>query len=178
MATPPDDFDPHQFWAQSDYADKEYVAAPPTDAQVAAVERALGYTLPRSYVALMKHQNGGIPQKTNHRTHERTSWAKDHVAIHGLFSIGSDKPCSLCGEAGSRFWTDEWGYPPIGIYFADCPSAGHDMLCLDYRQRGPHGEPQVVHVDQERDYKITAVAPTFASFIRALEIEDAFDNET
>lgn len=171
------DFDTDQFWEQSNYAIKEYVSDPLTDAQVATVERALGYTLPAAYVALMTHQNGGTPEKTNHRTRERTSWAEDHIAIHGIYSIGSQKPCSLCDEVGSQFWIDEWGYPPIGVYFADCPSAGHDMLCLDYRECGPDGEPQVVHVDQESDYKITFVAPNFESFVRALEGDDAFDEE-
>jgi hypothetical protein len=50
---------------------------------------------------------------------------------------------------GSQFHIDEWGYPPVGIYFADCPSAGHDMICLDYRACGTDGEPQVIHVDQD-----------------------------
>jgi hypothetical protein len=55
----------------------------------------------------------------------------------------------LGGSFGSRFWVEEWGYPEIGVYVADCPSAGHDMVCLDYRACGPTGEPQVVHIDQE-----------------------------
>lgn len=101
---------------------------------------------------------------------ESTSWADDHVAITGVFSIGSEKCNSLCGAQGSRFWIDHWGYPAIGIYFADCPSAGHDMFCLDYRGCGHTGEPEVVHVDQERDYRITRVAPDFESFVRGLEL--------
>jgi hypothetical protein len=70
---------------------------------------------------------------------------------------------------------EEWGYPDIGIYFADCPSAGHDMLCLDYRECGSDGEPRVVHIDQESDYEITSVADNFEAFIRGLEDEKAFD---
>lgn len=61
------------------------------------------------------------------------------------------------------------------VYFADCPSGGHDMLCLDYRACGPSGEPSVVHVDQELDYQITFVAPSFEAFIRGLQEEDAFE---
>jgi hypothetical protein len=83
----------------------------------------------------------------------------------------------LCGDIGSQFMMEEWGYPPIGVYFANCPSAGHDMLCLDYRDCGPQGEPTVVHVDQESDYKITSVAKHFASLIQGLEPDDAFDDE-
>jgi len=171
------DFDIEQFWEPSEYAEMVYVGAPLTDEQVAAVERELGYQLPTSYVELMRRQNGGIPKKTNHRTKERTSWANDHIAISGIFSIGRENSHSLCGNVGSQFWIDEWGYPAIGVYFADCPSAGHDMVCLDYRECGPSGEPQVVHIDQEWDYKITFVAESFEAFIRGLESNEAFEQE-
>lgn len=106
---------------------------------------------------------------------ERTTWAEDHIALHALFAIGNTKEYSLCGAMGAAFWPEERSYPTIGIYFADCPSAGHDMLCLDYRACGPQGEPTVVHVDQEWDYRITLVAPTFEAFVRGLEPADAFD---
>lgn len=168
------DFDISDFWAPSDYARKEYVDAPPTSELVASIERRLGYRLPRAYVELARHQNGGIPSKTCHRTSEPTSWSHDHVAVHGIYSIGDRKRCSLGSGMGSQFWIDEWGYPPIGVYFADCPSAGHDMICLDYRACGPQGEPQVVHIDQEFDYKIMFVAPSFETFIRGLESQDNF----
>jgi hypothetical protein len=169
------DFDHERFWAPSDYALQEYVGPPVTEKLVTDVERELGCRLPASYVELMRSQNGGIPRRRSHRTREGTSWSKDHIAIQGLYSIGGDKRCSLCGECGSRFWIVEWGYPEIGVYFADCPSAGHDMLCLDYRSCGPSGEPAVVHVDQEWDYRIVTVAETFEAFVRGLEDDSAFD---
>lgn len=170
------DFDIKQFWEPSVYARREYVDAPVTDEMVLSVEQELGYKLPAAYVELMKHQNGGIPRRKNHRASERTTWSDDHIAITGIYSIGRQKSYSLCGGLGSQFWIDEWGYPPIGVYFADCPSAGHDMLCLDYRDCGPNGEPQVVHIDQEWDYKIVFVAKTFESFIRGLQDDTAFNN--
>jgi hypothetical protein len=169
------DFDISDFWEQSEYADEEYVDDTLTDEKVVSVERTLGFTLPGACVELMRHQNGGIPRKKNHRTKEATSWAEDHIAISGIYSIGSLKPGSLCGESGNQFWIDEWGCPPIGVYFADCPSAGHDLICLDYRKCGPTGEPQIVHVDQECDYKITFVAQNFESFIRGLEGDETFE---
>jgi hypothetical protein len=172
-----DDLDLNAFWDPSEYALSEYTDAPLTSEMVAMVERALGYKLPPAYVALMRSHNGGCPTRTRHRTAVPTSWASDHIAITGIYAIGATKPCSLCGACGSAFWQDEWGYPPIGVYFADCPSAGHDMLCLDYRQCGPQGEPTVVHVDQEFDYKITFVARDFEAFVRGLLDDDAFGDD-
>ena len=51
------------------------------------------------------------------------------------------------------------------------------MVCLDYRACGPKGEPQVVHIDQEWDYKIVFVAESFEAFIRCLEDDSAFDGD-
>ena len=84
---------------------------------------------------------------------------------------------SLCGELGSRFLVSEWGYPSIGVAICDCPSAGHDAIFLDYRACGPEGEPAVVHVDQELDYKITHLADSFEEFIRGLQNNAVFDEE-
>jgi hypothetical protein len=70
---------------------------------------------------------------------------------------------------------DEWGYPDIGIYFGSCPSAGHDMICLDYRSCGVEGEPKIVHVDQESDYKITFLANSFGEFVLGLVPDSEFD---
>jgi cell wall assembly regulator SMI1 len=168
------DFDLENFWEKSDYADETYVGEPLTDELVTSIEEELGCKLPQSYIELMRVQNGGIPSKTIHRTKERTSWAEDHIAISGIYGINRSKPNSLGGTFSSQFWIEEWEYPPIGVYFCDCPSAGHDMLCLDYRACGPQGEPQVVHVDQEFDYKITFVAENFEAFVRGLEDEGAF----
>lgn len=158
------DFDITDFWKPSKWAWEQYVGSPIDDVTIRAVERDLGYKLPASYIEFMKFQNGGIPRRTNHRTKERTSWAYDHIAITGLYSIGREKPCSLCGQVGSQFWVNGgWGYPPIGVYFADCPSAGHDMVCPDYSKCGPNGEPRVVHIDQEFDYRLVVVAENFES---------------
>ena len=85
--------------------------------------------------------------------------------MYSLAAIGRTADFSLCGAAGSAFWTAEWGYPDIGVYLADCPSAGHDMIALDYRAPG---EPPVVHVDQEWDYRITTLAPNFETFVAGL----------
>ena len=49
------------------------------------------------------------------------------------------------------------------------------MVFLDYRACGPQGEPAVVHVDQENNYKISHLADSFEEFIRGLEHESLYD---
>lgn len=173
--TPFEGFDLTNFWDDNWYALKEYVSDPPSDELIASVEEELGYKLPAAYIWLMKQHNGGIPVNTCYPCDEPTCWSDDHVAITGIFGIGREKSCSLCGELGSQFMIDEWEYPAIGVAICDCPSAGHDMIFLDYQACGPQGEPAVVHVDQENDYKITHLADSFEEFIRGLEHESLYD---
>jgi hypothetical protein len=175
MSTSFDGFDLGSFWEVSDYAREHYQDEPPTEELVRDVERELGYRLPRAFIELAQHQNGGIPVKQNHRTSEPTTWDDDGIAIAGIFSTGRTKRYSLCGPFGSRFWVDEWEYPPIGVYFANTPTAGHDMVALDYRECGPEGEPRVVHVAQGDEFEITFVAEDFASFIRGLQDDDEYE---
>lgn len=163
------------FWNDCDYSLKEYVQAAPTPELIVSVEAELGYKLPGAYIALMNMHNGGIPNKTCFPCNESTSWADDHIAISGIMGIGRAKQYALCGSLGNRFMIEEWCYPEIGICICDCPSAGHDMIMLDYRKCGSNGEPEVVHVDQESDYRITFLAKDFETFIKGLVHEDVYD---
>src|SRR5439155_26645610 len=91
MATIFDGFDFTEFWADSDYARQKYVCSPLSDTLTSSVEAELGFQLPAAYLALMKTQNGGIPCNTCFPTKVPTSWAKDHVAITGIFGVGREK---------------------------------------------------------------------------------------
>ena len=165
---------PLPFWEASDYSKAEYEGEPLTEELLASVETELGYKLPAAYVELLKSQNGGIPRLRCFRTNQPTSWADDHIAISGIYGINRSKPGSLCGDYKTQFWIDEWGYPDIGVYFSDCPAAGHDMVCLDYTLCGPRGEPRVVHVDQSLDYLVTVLANSFQAFISGLVSDKEF----
>ena len=172
-----DNFDFSDFWDDDEYAKKNYVDAPPSDELIAEIEEELGYKLPQSYIWLMKQHNGGIPFKTAYPMKEPTGWADDHVCITGIMGIGRNKIYSICGALGSQFMIDEWGYPDIGVAICDCPSAGHDMIFLDYRKCVTQGEPAVVHIDQECDYEITHVADSFEEFICGLVDEEQFEDD-
>lgn len=175
--SPFQDFDLSNFWNNVAYALETLVLDPPTDELIASIEKELGYTLPESYKFLMKQQNGGIPHNTCFPTSAPTSWDEDHIAISSIKGIGRDKIFSLCGRQGSQFMIDEWGYPDIGVCICDCPSAGHDMIMLDYRKCGKDGEPEVIHVDQEFGYHITFLAKDFETFIKGLVHEDVYNRD-
>jgi SMI1-KNR4 cell-wall len=176
MQTYFNDFDLTTFWDDNSYALKEYVLSTPSDDKIKDIEGKLGYKLPASYIELMKLHNGGIPFNTCFPTTETTSWADDHVCLTGMYGIGDEKDYSLCGGLGSQFMMEEWEYPNIGVYFCDCPSAGHDMIAFDYTKCGKDGEPEVVHVDQEDDYRITFLAKDFETFIRGLVHHEIYDD--
>ncbi|MEU5565053.1 SMI1/KNR4 family protein [Micromonospora musae] len=154
------------------FDDSGPLEAPLTDETLHAVEAQLGHKLPIAYVDLARRHNGGSLARDAHPAPNRTSWAEDHVGIYTLAAIERTAQFSLCGGLGSAFWIAEWGYPDIGIYIADCPSAGHDMIALDYRSPG---EPAVVHVDQKRNYHITLLAPNFETFVTGLVDESEYD---
>jgi hypothetical protein len=139
------------------------------------VEADLGYRLPAFYVALMRVRNGGVPVNTCFPTTGATGWADDHIAITAICGIGYEKLWSLCGDLGTQFKLDEGGYPALGVVVAECPSAGHDLVMLDYRACGPLGEPAVVHIDEENDYHTTLLAPSFEAFVRGLVPESVFN---
>jgi len=162
------------FWVDSDWA-QNYTSKPFDDALLTSIEEELGYRLPNAFVQLMRDRNGGVPVNQSFPTAQATSWAEDHIAIDGIYGIGRDKGYALCGGMGSAFMIEEWGYPPLGVYFGSCPSAGHDMVALDYRACGPRGEPQVVHVDQSREYAITVLAPNLQAFVDGLVHESVFE---
>ena len=163
-------------WEDSDYSRRSYVEPAPSDELVASIEEELGgFRLPPAYVELARIQNGGLLKRNCHPMNEPTGWAEDHIAIDGLYAVGRTSEYSLCGKTGSKFWEQEWGYPPVGVYFAGTPTAGHEMIALDYRACGKRGEPRVVFVDQEDSYRITVVAPDFAAFVKGLVDEKQYD---
>ncbi len=169
-----DNFNFDNFWDDSEYAKEEYISEPPTNEIIYKLENELGYKLPESYIWLMKKHNGGTPINNCFPTNSPTSWSEDHIAITGIYGIGYEKSNSLGGDFGSKFWIKEWEYPEIGVVICDCPSGGHDMVFLDYRECGPQGNPCVVYVDQEKGYKITWLAKDFESFIKGLVSEEVF----
>lgn len=152
------------FWKDDDY----FTGPPLTDDMVDRAERMLGLKLPGSYIRLLYTRNGGSPARDCFPTPTPTSWAPDHVALSGIRGIGGtwgiDSPA-----LGTAQMILEWGYPDIGVIVGECPSAGHDVVMLDYSRCGPTGEPRVVHVDLDHpSTRITPLADNFQAFVDGL----------
>ena len=153
-----------EFWTDSKY----FTGPPLRDEMVREAEALLGYKLPSSYVDLLRSRNGGTPVRDYFPTSVQTSWAKDHIALSGIRGIGGDWGIDSPSR-GSISMVQEWGYPDIGVVVGECPSAGHDVVMLDYSRCGASGEPQVVHVETECDpIQVTFLASDFNSFISGL----------
>lgn len=167
------DLDLEEFWDDDELSLEEYVDESPSDLLIASIEQELGYTLPASYVALMKQHNGGVPYATCYplpsdtKCQTNTDIDIDYIEITGFLSIGRKKENSLCGLAGNKLFKDSWHYPDYGVYICDCPSAGFDLILLDYRACGSDGEPSVAYVNLEEN-RIIQLAPDFATFIQGL----------
>ncbi len=164
-----ENFDFADFW-NDDVENMDLIGESPSDELIAEIEKELDYKLPASYIWLMKQHNGGLLKKTDFLVTVSNSWKL--IGITSFIKINS-----ICDE--NQFMKDDWGYPDIGVAICDTPSAGHEMIFLDYRECGRQGEPKVVHIDQELDYEITLLADNFENFIRGLvnseELEEFYE---
>ena len=164
-----EDFDFTDFW-NDDAENMDLIGEPPSDELIVEIEKELDYKLPASYIWLMKQRNGGLIKKTDFLVTISNSWKI--VWVTKFIKINS-----ICDE--NQFMKNDWGYPDIGVAICDTPSAGHEMIFLDYRECGRQGEPKVVHIDQELDYEITLLADHFEDFIRGLvdseELEEFYE---
>jgi hypothetical protein len=168
-----ENFDLTNFWASLEDVSTYHVCPPLKNEDIDLLEQKLGYKLPSSYIELLKYQNGGVPKKCSFPTTEATFWG-DHIVIRAILGVGhTGFPLSNSLFDSHSHYVGDADYPDIGIYFALC-DGGHNMVCLDYRKNGRTGEPEVVHVDQEYEYKITFLANNFEEFIKGLVDDSVF----
>lgn len=122
---------------------------PLSDELIAEIEKQLGFKLPEVYIQLCKLQNGGEPKNRK---------------IKGFSSLDNIYPIDLSLVELNDNLSDHCNYPRIGIYFASTVN-GHSSFGLDYRACGRRGEPVVVNVDDEFDYRIAPVAKNMKEFL-------------
>lgn len=150
---------------ESDYA-KEYRFDALTEDMISRAEKTIGYKLPKSYIELLKVQNGGLIDAKY-----------DKIFMTAIYGIGPTKESYNGLENMFENWKDEWQYPDIGIPFGETPSGGHDMFYMDYRSVDENGEPRIVRIDNECDNAIYFVADNLVEFVKMVynnqEIEES-----
>ena len=151
----------NDFW-DSPFDDSDYFTGLTlSDAMIRDAEVKIGYKLPRAFIRLIKIKNGGSLKRDCFPTPVATSWAKDHVAVSGIRGIGGQWSIGK---------TTFWKYPDVGFVAGECPSAGHDVIMLDYSECGRNGEPRVIHVETETAGapEVLILASDFESFLEGL----------
>jgi hypothetical protein len=140
------------------------ISDPATAEEFARTEAVLGVKLPVELLAVLRVRNGGQLRLTSlkltpegRKKYGRKRYSFTRLAgVHPTDSDGLTQQTALAREE----WELPEGLIPLG-------GDGHTWCCLDYRARGPTGEPSVTHVDLEGEQEF-ALAPTFAEFISKL----------
>ncbi|MDQ0252637.1 hypothetical protein J2S74_000009 [Evansella vedderi] len=131
-----------------------------TDEIVEKAEEKLKVKLPKTYINILKEQNGGYINYNSHPCSEPNSWAEDHVHIDHFFGIGD-----LAGNEGilqSPYLIKEWDLPENIVLIS---GDGHTWIALDYRNKKE--DPPVIYVDPDVA-GIIPLAPNFETFLKGL----------
>ncbi|HEY1405077.1 MAG TPA: SMI1/KNR4 family protein [Spirochaetota bacterium] len=165
-------------WSDLVDEDIDYFTGPPlTDEMIDHAQKKLGYKLPDAYIDLLRYKNGCSFIRNCFPTDVPTNWSETHFVIEGISGIGGED--GIDSDTGSDYMIKEWGYPPVGIAFGQCPSAGHETVMFDYSECGKDGEPAVIYVDMESDTlrKGLRIADNFESFLSQLTDESDYPDE-
>ena len=161
-----ENFDWNAFWYNDSNKLPHFKGGPLKEEDIKRVEEEFGYKLPVSYIELLKSQNGGAPFYVLCYYEEDEEFIP--VYLTAIYGVDSKLDYSICGDSGAKMICNEWGYPDIGLPVALTTSDCHEVVFLDYSDCGSKGEPKVVLIEQENDYKKTLLAENFETFIKSL----------
>ena len=132
-----------------------------TDKMVKQAEKQLKVKLPKTYIQLLKQQNGGYILFNAYPTTAPTSWAEDHVQVDHLLGIDKGQ-----GILQSEYLIKEWGLPKDLVLLS---GDGHAWIAFDYRNSEEN--PPIIYVDPDAE-KVIELAPDFDAFLDGLYVED------
>lgn len=135
---------------ESEFA-KKYKLKKLTDNRIKEVEEFLGYKLPKSYIEVLKIQNGGYVKYEN-------CW------LTAIYGIGANNKEFYGLEELFDTAKVEWEYSEEWIPFGETQS-GHDWYVMDYSVVDQNGEPRIVRIENEDDNARYLVANNFEEFI-------------
>lgn len=141
--------------------DEYYKLEPLTDKDVERAEEILRIKLPKSYINLLKVQNGGYINYDSFPSDIPTSWADDHINVDHILGIGEEN-----GILESGYLIQEWGLPKNIVLVS---GSGHSWVAFDYRSTKE--EPPVIYIDMDFG-QIIELAPNFETFLNGLCVEE------
>lgn len=131
-----------------------------TDEVIKNAEAKLSVTLPKSYLRILKEQNGGFIRLNAFPTSEPTAWAENHIQVEHIRGIGEEN-----GILESEYLIKEWDLPSNLVLIS---GDGHNWIALDYRAEREN--PKVIYVDTESEQTLV-LAESFDIFLKGLYIE-------
>ncbi|MFD1030790.1 SMI1/KNR4 family protein [Metaplanococcus flavidus] len=146
------------FWQEDD---ETYKLVPLTAKIIESAEEKLQVKFPKSYIKLLKKQNGGYIYYNAFPCDVPTSWADDHINVDHILGIGEEE-----GVVKSEYLINEWGLPKNIVVFS---GDGHTWIAFDYRKK--KSEPPIIYVDVEAD-QIIELASDFESFLEGLYVNE------
>lgn len=108
-------------------------ALPATGERIREIEEHLGVRLPDDYRDLLRTTGGGNLDEEHCFLpgHFGGGWP-DGVLLTDIFGNGDDW-FTVDAELGSKYLTEEWGYPDVGMVLGMSESGGHDALLYNFR---------------------------------------------
>lgn len=147
--------------------DEYYKLTPLTDEAVENAEKKLKVKLPKSYIKLLKEQNGGSINYDSFPSSVPTSWADTRIHVNHIFGIGAEHSILNC-----EYLIGEWGLPQNIVIFS---GDGHSWIAFDYRITKEN--PPIIYIDEDSE-KIIELASDFNSFLNGLYVEEKELEET
>lgn len=150
----------YNFWG-SNY----YNHPPLSQSMVIFAQKELGVTLPKTYIELLKIQNGGYTKGFIFPTTQKTSWADDHIPLRDLAGIVvNDSINTALNILDSPELTQEWELPDKQVLLS---GEGHWWITIDFRK---NELGSIMWFDVEIGQEVY-LADNFDSFINGLKLE-------
>jgi hypothetical protein len=141
-----------------------YDGPPLTDDMIARASEALGYTLPATYVDMLRERNGGWLRGAFEYIPVIATDELQYLAIGEIIGIGGDHGIDISAPLETedkvrlgKHLLRACAWQGMGFAFS---YFGHSTFIFDYGECGPSGEPKVLYVDWERPTPTILTAAT------------------
>jgi hypothetical protein len=148
-----------KIWANLE--DDIYKLPPIRESDIKRAENLFNVKLPKSYLDILRIQNGGSIIFNAHPSPKPTSWSDHSVNVDFIMGIGENN-----GILETPYYIKEWNMPEGLILIS---GQGHSWIAFDYRNTVEN--PSIVYIDNETE-EIFKIADSFESFLKNLYVEE------